>query len=79
MGTYAGGIPEAVYHEGNGLLALPQNPEALAGALSDLIKNKKRRKQLGQHALKTVKNFDISRTFEKTVALYKEILVAKDD
>lgn len=74
VGTRAGGIPEMIYHEGNGILVPPRNPQALAEALNDLIKHRKKREELAARALKTVRRFDIRHTVSKTVALYRDLL-----
>jgi len=43
IGTTVGGIPEIVYDDINGLLVPPKDPNKLAEALVDLLKNKEKR------------------------------------
>jgi len=69
----AGGIPEMVSHNKNGILVPPQNPQALADAIISLVKDQDLRKRLGQNALKTVTEFDVEVTINKNIKLYKEI------
>ena len=73
VASRTGGIPEAVYHEGNGLLVQPQKPEELADSLPHLIKNKKLLKDLGRRA-QGRKIFDIGVTVEKTIRLYQDLI-----
>ena len=71
VGTKAGGIPEAVKDNVNGLLVPIQNPEKLAYALIELVNNKEKRVNLGRKGKKTVKQFDIKNTVEKNIQLYR--------
>jgi L-malate glycosyltransferase len=73
IGTDAGGIPEVIRHEENGLIVPRQNPEALAKAIITLLKNDDLRKQYGEKSLEVVKAFTIEKTIEKHVVLYEEI------
>lgn len=74
VATKAGGIPEAVYNNGNGLLVPPSNPDALAQAIIDLINSKDKRIKFGQRAKNNVQKFDINQTVNKTIKLYRELL-----
>ena len=73
IGTAAGGIPEMIENETNGLLVEPQDPEKLASAISRLIEEPELRTTLGQKGIETVRKFSIERTVEKNLALYEEL------
>lgn len=73
VATRAGGIPEIVRDGKNGLLVEAQNPGALADAIALLISDEKRRYQYGEIARESVKQFDVSNTVSKTVALYRQL------
>ena len=74
IGTKTGGIPEAVYHNKNGLLIEPQNPNKLAEAIIKLASDKELREKFSNYSKKSVKEFDIELTIEKNILLYKELL-----
>ena len=74
IGTKTGGIPEAVYHNKNGLLVSPENHLELSQAIIKLVDNKKLRDKFSQEAKLSVKKFDIELTVEKNIRLYKECL-----
>ncbi len=74
VATRAGGIPEIVRHGKSGLLVEPQNPAALAEAIGLLISDEQRRNQYGKTARECVKQFDVSNTVSKTVALYRQLI-----
>lgn len=75
VGTRAGGIPEMITHEENGLLVEPAQPEPLAEAIITLLTQPALRKQLGQAARKTLDaHFTCHHTVQKTLAVYKEVL-----
>lgn len=52
VGTLVGGIPEAVLHNQTGVLVQPENPKAIAEALTLLLKDENKRKVLGEAAKK---------------------------
>ncbi|MDD3806635.1 MAG: glycosyltransferase family 4 protein [Candidatus Marinimicrobia bacterium] len=74
IGTDAGGIPEVIRHEQNGLIVPKQNPEALANAILSLLENDKKRQAFGQKSLDVVRDFDIKLTIKKHITLYETIL-----
>lgn len=74
VGTRAGGIPESVHHNVNGLLVPPGNETALAEAIIELIEDEDKRKRLGETARETVEQFDINITVAKNIELYKQLL-----
>jgi glycosyltransferase involved in cell wall biosynthesis len=72
--TPVGGIPEAIQHGINGLLVPVGDAKALSEALVVLISNQELRQQLGQKALKTVKErFSTDVVLEKLSSLYREL------
>ena len=74
IATRTGGIPEIVHHNRNGLLVPPQDPDTMAGAIIELIKDEPRRSRLGMNAKESVRNHSIDKTIEETLRLYKELL-----
>ncbi len=62
IGTRAGGVPEIIHHEENGLLVPPFDASALALAIQKLIQNPTLRKKLALQARQTVlKNFNLNK------------------
>lgn len=74
IATNAGGIPEAVQHNINGILVKPQNAHDLADAIINIVDSKEKREQLGLNGKKSVKNFDINITVKKHIELIKTLL-----
>ena len=74
IATRTGGIPEIVHHNRNGLLVPPQDPDTMAGAIIELIKDEPRRSRLGMNAKESVRNHSIDKTIEETLRLYRELL-----
>jgi glycosyltransferase involved in cell wall biosynthesis len=54
VSTRVGGIPEIITHLENGYLVPPDDPEALAGAISELSGNAALRRELGAAGVATV-------------------------
>jgi len=78
IGTRAGGIPEMIENEINGLLVYPQCPERMAEAIIRLVSDKDLREKLSKKSLETVQKFSIENTVEKNIALYKELSIERD-
>jgi glycosyltransferase involved in cell wall biosynthesis len=72
--TKTGGIPEIIHDGVNGLLAAPQNPQALAHILIKLIEDEELRKNLSANAKQSVEQFSIDKNVEKYLELYKNLL-----
>lgn len=71
----AGGIPEVIQDEKNGLLVPAADPPALAGALQRLVESAELRQRLGQAARQTVEErFDIRKLAEQCGRLYESIV-----
>ncbi|MFH0960805.1 MAG: glycosyltransferase family 4 protein, partial [Pseudomonadota bacterium] len=67
VATTAGGIPEIVEDEVNGLLAPPCSPESLAIAMAKILSNEKMRKTMSEKARKTaVENYSLDHVVRMT-------------
>jgi glycosyltransferase involved in cell wall biosynthesis len=71
IGVRAGGIPEYVQHEKNGLVVAPDDPEALAQAMWHLIEDAVLRKSYGACAKEGVKAYDAEAVLDKIETLYR--------
>ena len=74
IATRTGGIPEIIKHNQNGLLVSPGDSKELANAILFLTENPQLQAQFSKVAKQSVKDFDISRTVQKNINLYKELL-----
>lgn len=75
LGTSAGGMPEYIDHEENGLIVPPGDPVALADALIGLVKDKNRRIFYGQRARdKAMRVFRREVVAERITRLYIETI-----
>lgn len=74
IATQTGGIPEIVKHNQSGLLVPPQDPEAMANAIIELINDQSKRIALGTKAKENVRSYSIANTIEETLQLYEELL-----
>lgn len=72
--TEAGGIPEMICNGSNGILVPVHESFLLSKAILDLINNPNYRNILGDNALTSVQEFDISNTVSKYIKLYNELL-----
>lgn len=75
--TRAGGIPEMIEHETNGLLSSVGDADALAGAVGRLLDDPTLARRLADEARVTVADFDILRTVEATERVYRETLARR--
>lgn len=73
IGTRAGGTPEVLDHDVNGLLVSPGDPEAIAEAIRALWGDPARRRRLVEGARRTLLRFDIARTAAETQAAYEAL------
>ena len=71
IGTRAGGIPEMIRHNETGLLVDSQNPQSLAEAIIDLVKNKDKRDKFIKNGKALIQDFDINNTVNNTIVLYE--------
>ncbi|MBW2219123.1 MAG: glycosyltransferase, partial [Deltaproteobacteria bacterium] len=74
IGSYAGGIPEIIQNQINGLLVPAKNPDALAESILELVNNHTLRKELGKKGKETVERFSITNTIENNLNLYREVI-----
>lgn len=78
VATRVGGLPDLVVEEETGLLVEPQDPAALATALSDLLLDHGRRAHLGAAGqLRRRAEFSIEATARRVGDLYEELLGAR--
>lgn len=73
VATNAGGIPEIVKNELNGLLVEKKSPEKLADGLSRLIEDKNLREKFGRQAKDYVENHSILKTVDSYEKLFEEL------
>lgn len=79
VASRVGGVPEAVFHGTTGLLVPPGDPEALAGAILDLLGDRARGEAMGRAGReRVVREFRADRMIRETTALYEERLRALD-
>jgi glycosyltransferase involved in cell wall biosynthesis len=71
--TAGGGIPEMIEHEVTGLLAPVGDGAALAAAVDRLLDDPPLASRLAAAARERVREFDVERTIDRTVALYREV------
>jgi glycosyltransferase involved in cell wall biosynthesis len=72
VATDTGGIPEVVSHGETGLLVPPRDHRALAGAISELLKNQERRDRMGRAGFERVRRlFTAERMVERTLDVYR--------
>lgn len=74
VGTDAGGIPEIIHDNENGLLIPRQNPEKLADALLKLVARQDLREKYGKIARQTVKIYSKEKTTQKNIDLYQRLI-----
>lgn len=72
--TRVGGLVEVVHEGRNGLLVPPGDPHALAEAIHRLVTDGDLRLRLATEAPASVREFDIARTVEQTLQLYRDIM-----
>ena len=72
-----GGVPELVADGVNGRL-VPPRPEALAGALSEVLSDDVLRQSLARRARPSVENLGVTAYAERLEGLYRRLLVRKE-
>jgi glycosyltransferase involved in cell wall biosynthesis len=74
IASAAGGNPELVTHEADGLLVAPLDPRAWAAAIERLLGDAALAARLGTAARATAREkFSLDRTVERTLALYRSL------
>jgi glycosyltransferase involved in cell wall biosynthesis len=74
VATCAGGIPEIVEHDQNGLLVPVKDDRALAGAILLAAGDGGLRRRMGDRARRDVRRFSISETVRQYLELYNELV-----
>jgi glycosyltransferase involved in cell wall biosynthesis len=78
VASAAGGIPEIVTHEMDGVLVRPESPEALAASIVSLLSNPELRRRLGDRARATVRQrFNRQAICAQTVNAYRSLLMSR--
>lgn len=73
--TTGGGSPEVVIHGTNGLVVPPGAPQALADAVSDLLRDPQMRERFGHNnRKKALEELSLERMARETVEVYAELL-----
>jgi len=73
VATRVGGTPEVVVHDQTGLLVPPRDPEAMAAALLDVLRNSTRRTEMGRKGRARVQQeFTVSRMVDRNQCLYED-------
>lgn len=76
IASEVGGIPEVVKNNSNGILVSPGNDKALAESIIKVLSNKTDSRIMGEKGQKTVlEKFSSNAMIEKTIQIYKKILV----
>jgi len=79
VATRVGGLPDVVHDGETGYLVPSQQPEALATATLELIRNPQRAEQMGQRAQRSVKErFSVQRLVCDTEDLYQDLMANKN-
>jgi glycosyltransferase involved in cell wall biosynthesis len=78
VATRVGGVPDIVVDGETGLLVEPQDPEALAAATAELLRDPERAVRMGEAGRERCRReFSIEATARKVEALYEELYAAK--
>jgi glycosyltransferase involved in cell wall biosynthesis len=79
VSTTAGGIPEIIENQKNGILVEPDDYNALADALLKVLKDVNLRRDLGENGHATLrKRFRIEHTGSAYEALFSDLLVPRE-
>lgn len=73
VATSVGGLPEVISDANNGRLVPPCRPDAIAGAVADLLADSQLRRRLASAARDSVAAYDLCRTTELLVRCYERI------
>jgi glycosyltransferase involved in cell wall biosynthesis len=79
VATRVGGVPDLVIDGVTGVLIEPRDPESLAGAILNLLKDPVRARAMGEAGReRRLREFSIEATTERVEALYEELYAASD-
>jgi glycosyltransferase involved in cell wall biosynthesis len=73
IASRTGGIPEVI-DEGNGILVPPNNAAVLADAIDGLLDDPLQREYFSLSGPRRAADFDIERTVESTIAVYRSVI-----
>jgi glycosyltransferase involved in cell wall biosynthesis len=74
VATSVGGLTEIVSENQTGFLVPPNNPQALANALIDLLRDKSLADQMGHAGReRMVENFDLRKQMRKVYSILQEV------
>jgi glycosyltransferase involved in cell wall biosynthesis len=80
VASRAGGLPEIIRHEANGLLVPPKDPDALADAVVRLLRDRELGRRLGEAGRRTVEEeFSADSMVEGTLRVYEECRMTNDE
>ncbi|CAE6931911.1 Glycosyl transferases group 1 [Vibrio sp. B1ASS3] len=74
IGTNAGGIPDIIDHNSNGLLVEPGNAQELANAIMKIAQDEKLQQEFIANGQEKLKLFDINYTANQYVDVYEKVL-----
>ena len=74
IGTEIPGLVDAIRHDRTGVLVPAEDPEALAGAMTDLLENPRRRADLGRNGRDWAANFSWDRIAAEQERVYVQAL-----
>lgn len=76
VASNVGGIPTLIQHNVTGILVPKENPEMLAEALIELIKDKDKRLRLGEAGRRFIaENYSSERMVQETIQFYQSVLI----
>lgn len=79
VASRVGGIPDSVKDGKTGVLVPPEDPDALAAAMIDLMENPERRAALGRHAAEFVRTaFTQEQLQQRTLDLYQRLVEERE-
>jgi glycosyltransferase involved in cell wall biosynthesis len=78
VGTRVGGLPDAVRDGETGLLVPPRDPEALAAALTALLRDPERRARMGRQARAHAAAYELEPIAARFEALYEALLERRE-
>lgn len=79
VGTYSGGVPDAVLDGVTGLLVPPDDPESASKAILKLIQDEELRQKMGESGIEWARKHDWSKVIEQYLQVYKTVLSKNED
>jgi glycosyltransferase involved in cell wall biosynthesis len=74
VGTRVGGVPDLIEHGEHGLIVEPDDPEGLAGAVAELLREPERARRMGERGRERRRaEFDIALTAHRFEELYAQL------